>query len=131
MSMKSATAVSASLRPVRLIRSAGGVMALPELAEALVALRGTAQEEPGARARLASALVRVAYEAEQAKAEPKLHLRRSERGLLLAVTPELAEYAERLGEVADALGISIGTVMSRLFYARQRLKAELADRLPT
>ena len=88
---------------LRLIRSAGGVMALPELAEALVALRGTAQEEPGARARLASALVRVAYEAEQAKAEPKLHLRRSERGLLLAVTPELAEYAERLGEVADAL----------------------------
>lgn len=32
-------------------------------------------------------------------------------------------------EVADALGISIGTVMSRLFYARQKLKALLADRL--
>jgi RNA polymerase sigma-70 factor (ECF subfamily) len=30
-------------------------------------------------------------------------------------------------EVADALGISIGTVMSRLFYARQRLKAELTE----
>jgi RNA polymerase sigma-70 factor (ECF subfamily) len=30
-------------------------------------------------------------------------------------------------EVADALGISIGTVMSRLFYARQKLKALLAD----
>jgi len=29
-------------------------------------------------------------------------------------------------EVADALGISIGTVMSRLFYARQRLKDLLA-----
>jgi RNA polymerase sigma-70 factor (ECF subfamily) len=28
-------------------------------------------------------------------------------------------------EIADALGISIGTVMSRLFYARQRLKAIL------
>jgi RNA polymerase sigma-70 factor (ECF subfamily) len=32
-------------------------------------------------------------------------------------------------EVADALGISIGTVMSRLFYARQKLKTLLADRL--
>ena len=32
-------------------------------------------------------------------------------------------------EVADALGISIGTVMSRLFYARQKLKALLADRV--
>ena len=30
-------------------------------------------------------------------------------------------------EVADALGISIGTVMSRLFYARQRLKHLLAS----
>ena len=30
-------------------------------------------------------------------------------------------------EVADALDISIGTVMSRLFYARQRLKLLLAS----
>jgi RNA polymerase sigma-70 factor (ECF subfamily) len=32
-------------------------------------------------------------------------------------------------EVADALGISIGTVMSRLFYARQKLKMLLADQI--
>lgn len=31
-------------------------------------------------------------------------------------------------EVADALGISIGTVMSRLFYARQKLRAYLVER---
>jgi RNA polymerase sigma-70 factor (ECF subfamily) len=31
-------------------------------------------------------------------------------------------------EVADALGISIGTVMSRLYYARQKLRAFLAER---
>jgi RNA polymerase sigma-70 factor (ECF subfamily) len=30
-------------------------------------------------------------------------------------------------QVAEAMGISIGTVMSRLFYARQKLKALLAD----
>jgi RNA polymerase sigma-70 factor (ECF subfamily) len=29
-------------------------------------------------------------------------------------------------EVADVLGISIGTVMSRLYYARQKLRAFLA-----
>ena len=34
-------------------------------------------------------------------------------------------------EVADALGISIGTVMSRLFYARQKLRTILAERLST
>jgi serine/threonine protein kinase len=88
---------------LRLIRAAGGVTALPELADALIALRGTAAEDPDARARLASALVRAAYEAEQARAEPKLHLRRAGAALLLAVTPELADYAERLGRVADAL----------------------------
>ena len=32
-------------------------------------------------------------------------------------------------EVADALGISIGTVMSRLFYARQKLRAYLSERI--
>jgi RNA polymerase sigma-70 factor (ECF subfamily) len=32
-------------------------------------------------------------------------------------------------EVAEVLGISIGTVMSRLFYARQKLRAYLAQRI--
>jgi RNA polymerase sigma-70 factor (ECF subfamily) len=32
-------------------------------------------------------------------------------------------------EVADSLGISIGTVMSRLFYARQKLRAYLAPHM--
>ncbi len=36
-----------------------------------------------------------------------------------------AEAEQSYREIADALGISIGTVMSRLFYARQRLKAIL------
>lgn len=34
-------------------------------------------------------------------------------------------------EVADLLGISIGTVMSRLYYARRRLRDYLAQRIPT
>jgi RNA polymerase sigma-70 factor, ECF subfamily len=33
-------------------------------------------------------------------------------------------------EVADTLGISIGTVMSRLYYARQKLRAYLNERTP-
>ena len=34
-------------------------------------------------------------------------------------------------EVAEVMGISIGTVMSRLHYARQKLWAILAQRMPT
>ena len=78
-------------------RSAGGVMTLGGAGRGLVALRGTSVEEPGERRRLASALVRVAYEAEQAKAEPRLHLRRSKAGLLLAASTGLADYAEARG----------------------------------
>jgi RNA polymerase sigma-70 factor (ECF subfamily) len=33
-------------------------------------------------------------------------------------------------QVAEVLGISMGTVMSRLYYARQRLRAYLGQRLP-
>ncbi len=40
-----------------------------------------------------------------------------------------AEAGLSYREVADTLGISIGTVMSRLFYARQRLRAYLGPRL--
>jgi len=32
-------------------------------------------------------------------------------------------------QIADAMGISIGTVMSRLYYARQKLKLLLADQV--
>src|ERR671932_708883 len=41
-----------------------------------------------------------------------------------------AEAGLSYREVAEVLGISIGTVMSRLYYARQRLRAYLGQRLP-
>ena len=42
--------------------------------------------------------------------------------------PAAVEYVtcRNYEEVAEALGISIGTVMSRLYYARQKLRAMLA-----
>ena len=75
--------------------------------------------------------------------DPTLGLERSDlRRLLdaaLAALPEPqrqtfvlhvdAELSYR--EVADALGISIGTVMSRLYYARQKLRTYLEPHLQT
>jgi RNA polymerase sigma-70 factor (ECF subfamily) len=55
----------------------------------------------------------------------------------LAVLPEAqrrtfvlhADAGLSYREVADTLGISIGTVMSRLFYARQKLRGYLLERM--
>ena len=40
-----------------------------------------------------------------------------------------AEAGLSYREVAEVMNISIGTVMSRLFYARQKLRSHLADKL--
>jgi RNA polymerase sigma-70 factor (ECF subfamily) len=74
--------------------------------------------------------------------DPGLGLEREElRHLLnqaLAALPEAqrrtfvlhAEGGLNYREVAEVLGISIGTVMSRLYYARRKLRAYLARRSP-
>lgn len=74
--------------------------------------------------------------------DPALGLERADlRQLLdeaLATLPESqrrtfvlhAEAELSYREVAEVLGISIGTVMSRLYYARQKLRAHLGRRLP-
>jgi len=85
-----------------LLATQGGMMTVPELASALLAMRGCASQEEAERMRLATAVVRACCEAEA-------HLERlrfqefDHRPLpLIAVSAELAEYARRLGSSADA-----------------------------
>ncbi len=61
----------------------------------------------------------------QAVAEALGHLPESQRRTFVLHVDGGLSYRE----VADAMGISIGTVMSRLFYARQKLKGLLATRV--
>lgn len=101
---------------VELLEAHGKVMTWQELGGALLARRGSVQEEP-LRSRYAAACVRAAVEIERQRTAPRWIVRRiaGPAGVLLARdevdergTPridgqKLADYAERLGRTADAL----------------------------
>ncbi|QDU41273.1 Serine/threonine-protein kinase PknL [Maioricimonas rarisocia] len=85
-----------------ILATAGGVMALDELIEALLAARGAAVDEPQ-RSRLAIAVARAAVEVERTMAEPRFQVRRDDARILVATSSELAAWARRLGDEADQL----------------------------
>ena len=89
---------------VEILTSAGGVLALRELAEALVVARGSVEEEPR-RTQYALAVARACIEAERTLAEPRFLVRRDQGRVFVALTHELAGFAGRLGELADQLAI--------------------------
>jgi serine/threonine protein kinase len=84
------------------IRASGGAMSVPELAEALIAARGSIEDEPH-RSRLARAVVRAAVEAERSAGELKFQVRRDKGRVLIALSQEIAGYVFALGDVADKL----------------------------
>jgi serine/threonine protein kinase len=94
---------------VKLLGGQGGVMTAAELATAVLATRGSHQSDDDARHRLATAVVRAAFEVETSLAQPALAVRRRGRVAILSVIPEAAEptalcdYAVRLGDAADKL----------------------------
>lgn len=85
-----------------IVESAGGAMLVPELAESLIAARGSAQEEPN-RTRLARAVVRAAVEVERSMGDPRFQVRRDGERVLVALSQDLAGYAFRLGDLADQI----------------------------
>lgn len=84
------------------INSQGGATTPKELAQALLTARGSTSEESKA-IEASLAVARAAVETELARTEPKFIESRSNGRVVLALTPELADYAESLGEIADEL----------------------------
>lgn len=84
------------------LQKAGGVMTPAEMAETLRAKRTTQLEGEAARQR-ASAVARLAVEAEQEREEPRMLIRRAEGKVLVACSNELVDYAKRLGKEADRI----------------------------
>lgn len=85
-----------------LLFTQGGVMTVPELASALLAMRGCASQEDADRTRLATAVVRACCEAEASMKEPRFQEFDHQPLPLIALSAELAEYARQLGTSADA-----------------------------
>lgn len=86
-----------------IVETQGGVMEASELTAAVLSVRGSAQPEP-LRTRQAAAVVRAAVEVELAQQQPRLVLQRTEHTAIVARDDAAADWAQRLGDCATALG---------------------------
>jgi len=88
---------------VALLHGAGGVATVNELAGQLLAARGSVEEDEGDRVRLASAALRAAVELEASVEPIRFGANAETEPVLLSIHADLADYARRLGQVADQL----------------------------
>ena len=86
-----------------LLDSHGGVMTTQELSQALLAARGSAQQDDAERLRLAAAVVRACLEAESDLASPRYQLFEHQPLPLLALGADHADYAKHLATAADEI----------------------------
>jgi len=86
-----------------LLKTAGGVASADELTTQLLAVRGSVQEDERERSRRARAVVRAAVELEAAVSDTRFAAYAECGPAVIAASPELAEYARRLGRAADSL----------------------------
>lgn len=87
---------------VELLNSQGGVMTVGELADALLAARGSVLTEPG-RSQAARGVLRAVCETEFGSEEPRFVECRSDGRVLIARSHALGDYAFQLGDQADTL----------------------------
>ncbi len=85
-----------------LLTSAGGVMSVGELAEAVIVDRGSVHDEP-LRTQFGRAVIRTACEVERTMAEPRFVVRRDGRLVLIAANADFGAYALHLGLEADEI----------------------------
>jgi len=87
----------------KLLEAHSGVLMIEELVRALLAARGSAEQDDATRVRLASAVARASVEAETERGDQRFQVFHGGSKPLVASRPELADYARRLGVEADRL----------------------------
>ncbi len=85
-----------------ILASQSGVMTHEELISSVLHLRGSALDDPE-RQRMASVVVRAAIETERRRKEPRFSEARRDGHIFIAVDPVYADFAYKLGSVADKL----------------------------
>jgi serine/threonine protein kinase len=86
-----------------MLAESGGVMTALELANAMLAARGSVETDVAERRRVGLAVLRAAVELEAAMTEPRFRLHVDQQPPMVATDEELLAFARRLGEVADQL----------------------------
>lgn len=86
----------------KVIEEYGGVMSVDDVAAALLAGRGSVAED-SQRMRRSLAVLRATVEAERGNQDLRFTDYRHNGHVVLATSPEIADYAQRLGPVADEL----------------------------
>jgi serine/threonine protein kinase len=87
---------------VGVLRATGGVATHEELISAVLHLRGSSLPEPE-RSRMASVVTRVALETERQLKDSRFEEFRRQERIFVALSSDLADYARRLGQIADRL----------------------------
>lgn len=80
----------------------GGIVTARAFADALLVARGSSHDDP-LRWQMARAVVRTAVEVERTMADPRFVVSRDSSTVLVLRKADLANYARRLGEVADQI----------------------------
>jgi len=89
------------------IQRLGGVVTIGEIIDLTLLLRPVANTpDTAVQQRMASAVARAAVETEDMMERRRFQLRRVAGKTVVACTQELAAYADKLGQVADALALS-------------------------
>jgi len=99
--MSAVTRLREDIRQV--LEKSGGVMCAQDLADAVLAARGSVIGDRSLRDRFATAVVRAALESERGNQNQAFSDHRGKNNIFVSINREAAEYAEQLGKTADDL----------------------------
>ena len=126
--MPAVTRVREDMRQI--LEKSGGVLCARELADAVLAARGSVILEKSLRDGFATAVIRAALEAERENRNQGFSDYRGKDNIFISINREAAEYAQLLGTAADSLALQEPLASPVKVIERLRNITPPEDRLP-